>query len=199
MATPAPDSIPKFFDENERPPQGGWHYFTRPDDRSTYFRLSSSSAVFEEVKKYRRNNGTFVSDIDIWRELWAYWCGRQPGRCGLEEVAPSQAAAVAPRELNPPFWGPIIWRAMNLYAVRFDAVGRDSFLRFLTTCSVLMTCPECIGHWQQILAEHSPAQLATSFEACQWVNKVHNLVNARRGVAQYPYDRMVTEYGAPLS
>lgn len=196
MASSVPTSIPRFFDENERPAQGGWHYYEDPARASTYFRLYSPGDVFEHVKKLRQNNGTFVSDVDIWRELWNYWCSREPGRCGLATPA-APAGPVKPRELNAAMWGPIIWMALNLHAVRFDSIGKENFLRFIGTISSLMTCPECIAHWQEIVASMPPGTVSNASEACHWVNAAHDRVNAARGVASYPYSRMVLEYGAP--
>lgn len=174
----------------------GWHYFSNPRDVGTYFRESGPNEVFETVKRLRRNNGTFVSDVDIWRELWTYWCGKEPGRCGQEAVSPAPGQ-IAPREMTKEFWGPILWMAINLHAVRFEAIGKAGFLRFLGSVSTLMTCPECIAHWQNILATRPPGTANNTLEACIWANDVHNLVNASRGAPIYPYERMVLEYGAP--
>lgn len=192
------DSIAKFHDIAERPPKGGWHYFYNPNDRDTYFRKASPADVFTELKRYRTNNATFVSDIDLERELWVYWCSLHPERCGQASAPVADAVAMLPKDQDPLFFGPIIWRMMNLAATRIEFTGRDFFLNFLGQVVNLMTCPDCRAEWAEILASDSPMAIVTAKDASVWVNRVHNRVNAKKGKMEYPYSRMVTDYGAPL-
>lgn len=194
----ADSTIPKFFDAEVKPPRGGWHYFYRPEDGSTMFRGSSPDGVIEEVMKYRRNNGVTPDRAAIEVELWNYWCSLDPTRCGQEAVEPSARVAYLPRDQKPEFFGPIIWRFLNLAATRFDETGRDFFLQTVGAVFGLMSCPDCRSHWVQLLEQYNPTVVLTKKQACEWVNRVHNLVNARTGKPEYPYSKMVTEYGAPV-
>lgn len=72
-----------FFNAAERPPIGGWHYYTDPKTQTGRIKKASPREVFEQIKRYRVNNSTFTSDEKLWEELWNYWCGREPERCGL--------------------------------------------------------------------------------------------------------------------
>lgn len=197
----APTSITKFFNAAERPPIMGWHYYRDLNDRETYFRKDSAEGVLEELKRQRVNNGKFVSDFDLWRELWDYWCSREPTRCGYSERTPAAelpAGPLIPRDINPPFFGPIIWRMMNLVAARFDAVGHAQWLDFINIIHPTMTCPDCRQEWRKIVREHPPGDVHTTREACEWACRVHNIVNDRRGAPQYHYSRGVVEYGWPV-
>jgi hypothetical protein len=198
----APTSITKFYDAAERPPIMGWHYYDDPNDRGTYFREASADAVFERVKRLRVNNAKHVSDFDLWRELWSYWCSREPKRCGQDAteyaVAGVSPGPLVPRDINPPFFGPIIWRMMNLLAARFDSTTPQFFRDFLYEVTPVMTCPACRQEWAKILLDYSPESVRTAREACEWVNRAHNIVNERRGSARYSYEQGVAEYGWPV-
>lgn len=191
------DSIVKFHDAAERPPQGGWHYFYNPQDRDTLFRKESEDAVLQELKRYRINNRTFVSDLDLERELWVYWCSRTPSRCGQSATA-ANPTPMLPLDQQPEFFGPIIWKMLNLMVTRFEFVGREMFLTFLGHVHNLMSCPDCREEWGQILSQDPPLSIFTAKDAALWVNRVHNRVNEKKGKAQYPYSSGVTEYGFPL-
>lgn len=174
---------------------GGWHYFYDPADGATMFKMASASEVIDELRRYRTNNRTLTGKEE--EEVWGYYCSRHPERCG--QVVPAGGPVpFLPRDQTPEFFGPIIWRFLNLAATRFDVIGRDFFLATLLKTYDLMTCPDCREHWNEILGKENPSEIRDTKSACAWVNRIHNLVNARTGKAPYPYARMVTEYGAPL-
>jgi hypothetical protein len=73
---------PRFHNPESSPPPGGWYYFldfARPDTRVSGY---SPPEVFAQVKTWRQNNGRFTTDAELDAELWAFWCGLQPQRCG---------------------------------------------------------------------------------------------------------------------
>lgn len=195
LAPALPDTIAKFFNAATKPPKGGWH-FTLGEQR---FDGSSESEVAAKLKKWRRNNLTFVSDVDIERELWAYWCGRQPERC-YQRVDQTQVVlgAVKPAELTKQLQGPPIWTFLNTLAAVWEPGLHPLFLNLCDSISVILQCPLCRMEWQSILAEKRPTNLASRLEVCQWVNDVHNQVNSRAGKPNYPYEQMVSQWGAPL-
>lgn len=187
--------IQKFHDAAERAPSGGWSYFYDPSDGATMFKKSSPDEVIDEVVKYRRNNGQPHDRATIEAEIWRYYCSRHPERCGGE--AKSNVVPFLPRDLKPADFGPPIWRFLNLAAVRFDHIGPERFFQILASILPMMGCPECQAHWARIISDNPP-EVASAKEACRWVNKVHNLVNAITGAAQYSYEAGVTEFGFPL-
>lgn len=191
------DSISKFHDASERAPVGGWHYFYDPSDGSTMFKLGSADEVIEELVRFRSNNRTFTTREAIEREVWRYYCSRHPDRCG--QTAPAEGAKpFLPLDQQPEFFGPIIWRFLNLAASRFEFIGRDAFMLILQHVLNLMACPDCRNEWATILATNPPTAINTTKDACRWVNEVHNLVNVRKGKSLFTYEQMVTDYGAPL-
>lgn len=191
------DSIPKFHDAAERSPIGGWHYYYNTLDRDTLFQRSSADEVIEELERYRRNNHTFTSRNDLEAEVWRYYCSRQPDRCGQID-APANPQPFLPNDQKPEFFGPIIWRFLNLAATRFQFAGGDFFQQTIARVHDLMSCPTCREEWARILATNPTAGISTTLQACQWVNRVHNIVNLSKGKALYPYEQMVIDYGAPL-
>lgn len=162
------------------------------------FRMATADAVIEEIVKYRRNNGGDTDRAAIERELWNFWCSLDPQRCGQAAPVSGPSGPYLPRDQKPEFFGPIIWRFLNLAATRFDEAGRDYFLQTVGSVFNLMACPDCREHWLQILEQNNPTLILTKKQACQWVNRMHNLVNVRIRKVEYPYERMVTEYGAPI-
>lgn len=192
------NSIAKFWDRNIRPPKGGWHY-NLPGNVT--LEKHSESEIFEAVKKWRKNNGTFTSDIDIERELWTYYCNREPKRCKAtlaDSVTPSPAPD-GPVEVTKEMQGPPIWTFLNTLAVQWTPSLQDYFLTTVNVISAIMVCPICQHEWQIIVRQRNPDRISSRLEACKWINDVHNQVNARVGKRAYPYSRMVTEYGAPLA
>lgn len=195
LAPALPDTIAKFFDAATKPPKGGWH-FTLGELR---FDGSNESEVMAKVKKWRQNNLTFVSDIDIEREVWAYWCARQPERCFQrgEKTAPA-LGTIKPAELTKQLQGPPIWTFLNTLAVVWEPGLHPLFLNLCDSISVILQCPVCRFEWQSILRTNRPTNLASRLEVCRWVNDVHNQVNRSAGKPAYPYEQMVSQWGAPL-
>lgn len=189
-------SIVKFFNAHVIPPRGGWSF---PINGQLVERHTESD-IHAEVKRWRQNNGTFVSDEEITRELWAYYCKNQPERCGLsaKQVASTAASEVTPRDLTKEVIGPWIWQFLNLAAVRWQPGTHGFFLDLCDQIIVLLDCPICRNEWGHILHSRSPGPIKTRVQACEWANWAHNQVNARIGKNTYPYSRMVAEYGAPM-
>lgn len=190
-----PDSIVKFHDAGIKPPKGGWHFAIAGQT----FTGNNESEVASKLKRWRTNNATFVSDLDIERELWAYWCGRQPQRCYAGLPAKSHVErALKPAEVTKELQGPPIWTFLNTLAVAWEPSLHPLFLHLCDSISIILVCPLCIAEWQRILRDNRPNDLSTRLEVCQWVNDAHNEVNARAGKPAYPYDAMVAHWGAPM-
>ena len=183
----------KFFDAATKPPKGGWHFNIGGVRVEKY----SESEILAELRKWRQNNGTYKGEDALVAELWTYYCGREPQRCKFGEptvqaITP-QASAVS-RDLTPAVYGPWIWRFLNLAAVKFD---REFFLRLCDQIIVMLDCPLCREEWRHILATEPPITLSDAREACEWVNRNHNRVNAKLGKQLFSYAQMMSEYGAP--
>lgn len=191
----AGEMIPKFFNAGVKPPKGGWSFIINGNQ----FSGSSESEVAGKLKKWRQNNLTFVSDLDIERELWAYWCNRQPERCyqRAEKTAPA-LGSVKPAELTKEIQGPPIWTFLNTLAVVWEPGLHPLFLNLCDSISIILQCPLCRQEWAAILRENRPTKLSSRSAVCHWVNDVHNQVNSRVGKPAYPYEQMVSQWGAPL-
>lgn len=183
----------KFFDAATRPPRGGWSFMIAGARVDRY----SETEILSALRAWRVNNGTFQSEIALQEELWTYYCSREPERCGAKRGTVAETP-LAPRELTKEVIGPWIWQFLNLAAVRWHPGMKDWFLSLCDMIIVLLDCPICRDEWRVLLAEHPPLDLSTRLQVCQWVNYVHERVNAKLGKSPYPYERMVREYGAPL-
>jgi hypothetical protein len=191
------DSIAKFWDRQIKPPKGGWHYNL---SGNVTLERHSEAEIHAAVKQWRQNNQTFASDLDIERELWVYYCNREPKRCknAMAEHSATVKSANAPVEVTKEMQGPPIWTFLNTLAVQWQPALADYFLHTVDTISAILVCPICQTEWQTLLRNRNPRNISSKLEACIWVNAVHNEVNARVGKPAYPYSRMVTDWGAPL-
>lgn len=184
-------NVVKFHNRAQVPPRGGWRYSIQGNDFEKY----TESDLIAEVRAWRKNNNTYTSDAAIEAEIWAAFCAREPARCGNGTQSASLANAT-PRELSPVWYGPIIWRYLNLEAVRFE---KSAFANICNRVLVLMDCPECRAEWSDILKSEPPSILSTAYDACRWIWRQHNRVNTKKGKSQYAYERGVAEFGFPTS
>lgn len=190
------DSIVRFFDVEIKPPRGGWAF---PVGGTTVSRYSESE-ILTEVRKWRKNNGTFVSDDALLREMWQYWCAREPQRCGMLPADVAAAAKILqPRPVDKDLQGPPIWMFLNTLAVQWTEGFHPYFLMTCNAILGILECPDCMKEWRTLLNDYPPTSINSRVAACRWVNMVHNEVNKRKGGAIYPYERMVTEWGAPVA
>lgn len=191
----------RFFDASVRPPRGGWLFVVG----GVQFEAYSEGDLVGEVAKWRRNNGTYVSDTSIEHEIWDYLCRREPDRCGETIYPPAPApegtpagALIVPREVTPAVQGPGIWLFLNTLAVQWAPGLHDYFLATCDAIIAMLECPECREEWRRLLADDPPLALGSKLQVCQWVNRNHNKVNAKLGKQEFPYWKMVTEFGAPI-
>lgn len=180
------------------PPQGGWHF----QINNERFEGSSESDVIEKVRRWLQNNGRYEGDAEIERSLWNYYCAREPERCKASATATRQVfvmppALVIPREVTKELQGPPIWGFLNTLAVQWTPAMRDYFLHTVAMIPAILECPMCRDHFRKSVYDHPADVISSKLHACQWVNAIHNLANAAAGHPQYPYERMVMEWGAP--
>lgn len=190
--------ITRFHDAAIRAPRGGWAMPIGGQNVTAH----SEGEIFERLEKWQRNNGKFVSRAEVEREAWAYWCGREPERCGGKALA--QSASASPilgdgKAKTPERQGPGIWIFLNVLAAQWVPALHRYFLDTVNAILLILDCPECRAEWSKIVRETPPTDLNSRYAVCRWVNTCHNYVNARRGAAHYPYERMIAEYGAPLT
>lgn len=188
----------RFFDASIRPPRGGWSFPLNGELVTGY----SESELIDIVRKWKINNGVFTSEGAIQEEIWEYFCGREPERCGRSGVTSTIAQPPKPGQAvmadkTPELQGPPIWTFLNTLAAQWNPGMHQYFLATVDAIIVILECSNCREEWRRLLGKYPPVDLATRLEVCQWVNRVHNEVNAKKGKTQFPYVRMVTEYGAP--
>jgi hypothetical protein len=185
------NSIVKFHDVSVRPPRGGWHYKLA----GQRIEANSQSELIALIRNHQKNNGVYNGDAEIERQLWQYYCLLEPSRCsGSTTRQPRLEQPMKPVEFTPKFYGPIIWRFLNFAAVRFNP---EFFNRLCDALVAMIDCPECRDEWREILASEPPASLTTSHDACKWVLRQHNRVNAKLGKRTYTYAEAVAQYAFP--
>lgn len=189
----------RFFDAHVRPPRGGWNFEYQGKLINGY----SESEIVEAVRRVQQNNGSYVSDAAISEMLWRYYCAREPDRCGQRVSAPVASFApgqfVVKAEVTPEIQGPGIWLFLNTLAVQWTPAFHDYFLATCDAIIVILECPDCRTEWRRLLTDYPPVSLASKLAVCHWVNDRHNDVNRKIGKQQFPYERMVSQFGAPFS
>jgi hypothetical protein len=157
-----PDSaiINKFFNQDRPPTPGGWHYFFNPQERKDLVKCYSPHEVFEIISRHRINNKIFTSDVDLWGELWAYWCAQEPHRCSAQmpsvatraknavgAVARVAKAAVTGGKIlsSNPTERQAICLACQHYAVESGTCRQCGCFTKAKTILETETCP--LGHW----------------------------------------------------
>lgn len=176
-----------FHDHWMPPMPGGWHF----PEKGEYVRGSSPDDVFEKIKKVRSNNGKHADDAALESELWSYWCGLDPARCGQPAITPTPS----PREIPKEQWGRNLWIHLNHAAVNFD---REYFVAFVAALSrTLIPCEECRGHFNTLLETLPPWSVETKEDACKWAFEAHNRVSQRLGKPVFTWAQAVIEYGFP--
>lgn len=180
----------KFHDAAERPLRGGWHYWENLTAKTGEYRGFSPDDVFAKVKAKRSNNGQFNGDNALWAELWAYWCSLEPQRCVSTAGTPSQDGQAKEQ------WGPRLWMFLNHAAVNFE---RPFFIALVNEMIArLIPCPECRDSFARLVEQDPVSNVTNARMACEWSNRIHNAVRVKLGQPEYPYERMIAEYGAPL-
>lgn len=71
-------------------------------------------------------------------------------------------------------WGPIFWTYLHAYAELFFDQPNDQSMKFLTTFSDTIPCPECQEHFKTYLNLHS-----LEGDLRKYIFNLHNSVNRR--------------------
>lgn len=93
-------------------------------------------------------------------------------------------------------WGHWLWQHLNHAAVNFS----PSYFVSLVDCMLhgpLIPCPECREEFKNVVAQEGAYNAGNSREACAWVFRVHNKINARLGKPQYTWKEAMRDYGFP--
>lgn len=191
------EPIPIFFDPERPPAGGGWSYPYDPSRPQEVIQGYSADYVIQQVQRFRQNNGLPSSVEDITREVWAYWCEREPGRCSNLQAAATPPTANGQRVITKEFAGPIIWRHLNLAAAQYDEIGHNVFASVVASVAPMVTCPTCKAHWNRTLAEIPMEAVNSARTACQWVLSAHNAANRVAGKPPYNYQQGVADFGWP--
>lgn len=183
------------------------------------------SEVKAEIKKINRRLGLYKSDGLIEDLIYSHWkntkpkhyenymrnlefaikTGRLPSENDEYEYANRKQGATKRNEMNVDRMGPIIWKFLNLFSVYWD---QEHFLGTIDMITHLLNpnseksdaagCPKCYEHWLQLMATYPPEDVNSSWDAANYILKVHNRVNEVSGKRLFTYREMVLQYGAPL-
>lgn len=193
-------NIGPFFDASIRPPRGGWHYPVGGAALGTFY---SENEVLEAMEKWERNQPNPRTEAQLRQALWAYYCEREPHRCGGKPENPGAKVSAGvylplePSEITKEMQGPPIWLFLNTLAAVWTPGLHHYFLATVDAIGAMLVCAKCQQEWRSLRREIPPEPLASRFAVCQWVNTVHNRVNAKAGKPHFPYTEMVVKFGAP--
>jgi hypothetical protein len=81
------------------------------------------------------------------------------------------------------------WNMLHRMAAQFDksptARKRQEAVTFFRLLGEFYPCPECAGHFREMLKEH-PVEAGSNRELSLWLCRVHNIVNERLGKPAFP-------------
>lgn len=214
---------------------GGWNVILEINGVIHEVRGISPVDLFGKVKKLYRSQKVEISDDVIKGTLNAYWCSKAPDRCDLAKIPadstitkrlvesggcntcgtastvvdvidPLKVGVDMRRNLTPDFWGPIIWRALNMFGVLFI---KSAFMEYVKWIEAFLDpdnkmnhgsgCITCFMEFKALLLANPPSAVNSAQQASAWVLKLHNSVNTRTGKQEYDMQRFRREYGVVTS
>lgn len=81
-------TIPTIKNYQQQPPTGGWAVDYTFRGQNFYF-TGNWRQVADQVRRLHAKNGSRIGTNEIFKELNALWCAKDPARC----MTPAQAAA----------------------------------------------------------------------------------------------------------
>lgn len=96
--------------------------------------------------------------------------------------------------ISPRIWGKRQWQSLHYIAFGYPEQPTDeqkqAASNLLYSLQYLLPCEKCRNHYAAYIAEHPP-QVNSRTEFAQYINTLHNSVNARLGKPQVPFDPSV--------
>lgn len=131
-------------------------------------------------------------------------CG-QKKRVTVTSIDHSKVGINMRRILTPDFWGPIIWRQLNLFGVYFDKELFNKYMDWIhgwldpeNTLNHGSGCIHCFQEFKNYILANPYDKISNAKDCALWVNKFHNSVNARVGRKAMTIEGMRVEYGVAL-
>ena len=95
-------------------------------------------------------------------------------------------------------WGSAVWYALHTISVKIKeeefARVRSELLEFINLICTNLPCPDCSSHAKTYLEKINFKTILTKEDLKKMLHQFHNSVNARKGYALFPYEKVDEMY-----
>lgn len=194
-----------------RRPTGGWKVSMLVNGQFIEADGASPEAVHAEATRILKLNGAVYSDLDLWLNLNAQWLTRAVEKyqvVRLSDLMTAASGAAVPPEhaptrsrpqIGPAVWGRKGWGMLQMY-LALDTYEFGTFLMLATELRKWLDpnlnpttgCAECFIHFGAGIADLRNKPRYTQSEAREWLWRVMNGANVRKGVKELTYEEAAT-------
>lgn len=194
-----------------RKPVGGWKVSMVVNGQLIEADGASGEAVHAEAVRLFQLNGLTFSDLDLWLNLNIQWLTRAVEKYQVVRlsdlmtaasgaaVPPEHAPTRARPQVGPAVWGRKGWGMLQMY-LALDVYEFGTFLMLATELRKWLDpnlnpttgCAECFIHFGAGIADLRNRPRYTQAEAREWLWRVMNGANVRKGVRELTYEEAAT-------
>jgi hypothetical protein len=191
-----------------RKPTGGWKVNLLVNGQSIEADGPTGEAVHAEAVRLLQLNGITYSDLDLWLNLNLQWVRRAVEKYQVvresdlmtaasgSAVAPEHAPTRARPQVGPAVWGRKGWGMLQMY-LALDTYEFGTLLMLATELRKWLDpnvnpttgCAECFIHFGAALADLRNRPRYTQAEAREWLWRVMNGANSRKGVPEMTFEQ----------
>lgn len=203
--------ISKTLVPSGRKPTGGWRVSLLVNGQHIEADGPSGQAVHDEVVRLLQLNGLVFSDLDLWLNLNIQWIGRATEKYQVvrlsdlmtaasgSAVPPEHAPTRARPQVGPAVWGRKGWGMLQMY-LALDTYEFGTLLMLATELRKWLDpnlnpstgCAECFIHFGAAIADLRNRPRYTQAEARDWLWRVMNGANTRKGVPELTFEQAST-------
>jgi hypothetical protein len=203
--------ISKTLIPSGRKPTGGWRVSLLVNGQHIEADGPSGQAVHDEAVRLLQLNGLVFSDLDLWLNLNIQWLGRATEKYQVvrlsdlmtaasgSAVPPEHAPTRARPQIGPAVWGRKGWGMLQMY-LALDTYEFGTLLMLATELRKWLDpnlnpstgCAECFIHFGAAIADLRNRPRYTQAEARDWLWRVMNGANTRKGVPELTFEQAAT-------
>lgn len=190
-----------------RKPTGGWKVSLLVNGQFVTADGGSAEAVHAEAARLLKLNGAVYSDLDLWLNLNIQWLQRLAEKFQVvrerdlmsvasgSAVPPEHAPTRSRPQVGPAVWGRKGWGMLQMY-LALDTYEFGVLMMLATELRKWLDpnlnpttgCAECFIHFGAALADLRNKPRYTQAEAREWLWRVMNGANVRKGVAEMSFE-----------
>lgn len=192
-------------------PVGGWKASLVVNGQMIEADGPTGEAVHAEATRLLKLNGLVYSDLDLWLNLNLQWVRRAVEKYQIvresdlltvasgSAVAPEHSPTRARPQVGPVIWGRKGWGMLQMY-LALDTYEFGTLLMLATELRKWLDpnlnpttgCAECFIHFGAAIADLRNRPRYTQAEAREWLWRVMNGANVRRGIPELTFEQAAT-------